>query len=65
MHDSPHLGTRQYTRILGHWVDDVRLDRADCGTHSIRRTKATLIHKRTRTFAQVSRYLGTPSWNQQ
>jgi integrase len=27
LHDSPHLGTRQYARILGHWVDEPGLDR--------------------------------------
>lgn len=47
-HDSPHLGTRQYARILGHWVDELGLDRADYGTHSMRRTKATLIYRRTK-----------------
>src|SRR5499427_9677710 len=25
LHDSPHLGTRQYARILGQWVDDLEL----------------------------------------
>ena len=39
LHASPHLGTRQYARILGHWVDQLGLDRADYGTHSMRRTK--------------------------
>jgi site-specific recombinase XerD len=47
-HESPHLGTRQCARILGHWVDELGLDRADCGTHSTRRTKATLIYRRTK-----------------
>ena len=28
LHDSPHLGMRQYARILGHWVDELGLDRA-------------------------------------
>jgi integrase len=37
LHDSPHLGTRQYARILGHWVDELGLDRAEYGTHSMRR----------------------------
>lgn len=37
--DSPHLGTRQHARILGHWVVELGLDRADHGTHSMRRTK--------------------------
>jgi integrase len=26
LHDSPHLGTLQYARILGHWVDELGLD---------------------------------------
>ena len=42
MHGSPHLGTRQYARILGSWVRELGLDPADYGTHSMRRTKATL-----------------------
>jgi len=54
LHNSPHLGTRQYTRILGGWVEDLGLDPADYGTHSMRRTKATLIYRRTRTFAPCS-----------
>ena len=58
LHDSPHLGTRQYARILGHWVDDLGLDRADYGTHSMRRTKATLIYKRTRNLRAVQLLLG-------
>ena len=32
LHDLPHLGTRQYARILAHWVDELGLDRADYGT---------------------------------
>ena len=44
LHDSPHLDTRQHARILGQWVGDLGLDRADYGTHSMRRTKATLIY---------------------
>jgi hypothetical protein len=48
LHDSPHLGTRQYARILERWVVELGLDRADYGTHSMRRTKATLIYRRTK-----------------
>ena len=40
--DSPHLGTRQYARILESWVEELGLDPADYGTHSMRLTKATL-----------------------
>ena len=67
IHDSPHLGTRQYARILEGWVEELGLDPADYGTHSMRRTKATLIYKRTknlRTFVQCSCCSGTPSWSQ-
>lgn len=58
LHKSPHLGTRQYARILGHWVDELGLDRADYGTHSIRRTKATLIYRRTKNLRAVQLLLG-------
>ena len=58
LHDSPHLGTRQYARILGHWVDKLGLDRADYGTHSMRRTKATPIYRRTKNLRAVQLLLG-------
>jgi hypothetical protein len=41
IHESPHLGTRQYARILEGWVEELGLDPSAYGTHSIRRTKAT------------------------
>ena len=53
LNDSPHLGTRQYARIFGHWVDELGLDRADYGTHSMRRTNATLIYRRTKNLRAV------------
>ncbi len=58
LHESPHLGTRQYARILGRWVDELGLDRADYGTHSMRRTKATLIYRRTKNLRAVQLLLG-------
>lgn len=58
LHESPHLGTRQYARILGRWVEDLGLDRADYGTHSMRRTKATLIYRRTKNLRAVQLLLG-------
>lgn len=42
-HASPHICTRQYARILRDWLQDIGLDWHDYGTHSMRRTKATLI----------------------
>jgi integrase len=48
VHDSSHLGTRQYARILEAWVEELGLDPADYGTHSMRRTKVTMIYRRTK-----------------
>ena len=47
LHGSPHVGTRQYARIVDGWVKEIGLDPAGYGTHSIRRTKPTLIYRRT------------------
>jgi len=58
VHSSPHLGTRQYARILEGWVEELGLDPADYGTHSMRRTKATLIYKRTKNLRAVQLLLG-------
>jgi hypothetical protein len=42
LHGSPHICRRQYARMLRNWVKDAGLDWTEYGTHSIRRTKATL-----------------------
>jgi integrase len=55
---SPHLGTRQYARILDGWVSSVGLDPAGYGTHSMRRTKASLIYRRTKNLRAVQLLLG-------
>ena len=55
---SPHLGTRQYARIVHGWVDEIGLDSAAYGTHSIRRTKASLIYRRTKNLRAVQLLLG-------
>lgn len=43
LHHSPHVSTWQYARIVGQWVTAAGLDPAAYGTHSMQRTKATLI----------------------
>ena len=58
IHDSPNLGTRQCARILEHWVKELGLDPADYGTHSMRRTKATLIYRRTKNLRAVQLLFG-------
>ena len=55
---SPHLSTRQYSRIVASWVASIGLDPAAYGTHSPRRTKATLIYRRTRNLRAVQLLLG-------
>ena len=56
--ESPHLSTRQYARIVGSWVESIGLDRASYGTHSLRRTKPTLIYRRTKNLRAVQLLLG-------
>ena len=58
LHGSPHLSTRQYSRIVESWVSWVGLDPASYGTHSLRRTKATLIYRRTKNIRAVQLLLG-------
>jgi integrase len=55
---SAHLSTRQYARIVDSWVEQLGLDRADYGTHTLRRTKATLIYRRTKNLRAVQLLLG-------
>lgn len=55
---SHHISTRQYARLLGEWVKCIGLDPAAYGTHSLRRTKATLIYRRTHNLRAVQLLLG-------
>lgn len=55
---SPHLSTRQYARIVHRWVAEIGLDKNAYGTHSMRRTKATLIYRRTHNLRAVQLLLG-------
>src|SRR6202790_1777433 len=56
--ESPHLSTRQYSRIVGAWAGSIGLDPAAYGTHSMRRTKPTLIYRRTKNLRAVQLLLG-------
>ncbi len=55
---SPHLSTRQYAKIVKDWVANIGLDPYAYGTHSMRRTKATLIYRRTKNLRAVQLLLG-------
>ena len=53
-----HLGTRHYARIVHHWMDEIGLDSGAYGTHSLRRTKPSLIYRRTKNLRAVQLLLG-------
>ena len=50
---SEHLSTRQYARNVASWVASIGLDPAACGTHLLRRTKASLVYQRTKNLSAV------------
>jgi len=58
LHESPHLSTRQYARIVNDWVEEIGLDPINYGTHTMRRTKASLIYRRTKNLRAVQLLLG-------
>ena len=52
------MTTRQYARLVSSWVATISLDRHFFGTHSLRRTKATVIYRRTDNLRAVQLLLG-------
>ena len=52
------LTTRQYSRLVHEWVASIGLDPTKFGTHSLRRTKAVLIYRRTGNLRAVQLLLG-------
>jgi integrase len=53
-----YMTTRQYARLVSEWIGSVGLDPRLFGTHSLRRTKATLIYRRTGNLRAVQLLLG-------
>ena len=53
-----NMTTRQYARLVSEWIGSVGLDPRLFGTHSLRRTKATLIYRRTGNPRAVQLLLG-------
>jgi integrase len=53
-----NLTTRQYARLVSEWVAIIGLAALQFGTHSLRRTEATLIYKRTGNLRAVQLLLG-------
>lgn len=55
---SKHLSTRQYARLVDEWVLSIGLQKSAYGTHTMRRTKATLIYRKTGNLRAVQFLLG-------
>ena len=53
-----HLSTRQYARLLKEWVELLGLDRSAYGTHSLRRTKVSLLYRKTGNLRACQLLLG-------
>jgi integrase len=53
-----NITTRQYARLVSDWIGSVGLDPRLFGTHSLRRTKAILIYRRTGNLRAVQLLLG-------
>jgi site-specific recombinase XerC len=53
-----HISARQYARLVDEWVTGIGLHREDYGTHSLRRTKASIIYKATGNLRAVQILLG-------
>ncbi len=59
-HRGPEHGmtARQYARLVSEWIGSIGLDPRLFGTHSLRRTKAALIYRRTGNLRAVQLLLG-------
>jgi integrase len=53
-----HMSTRQYARLVDEWVTGIGLRTEDYGTHSLRRTNASIIYKQTGNLRAVQILLG-------
>ena len=53
-----HLSTRQYARLVDEWVEAIGLRPEEYGTHSLRRTKASIIYKATGNIRAIQILLG-------
>jgi integrase len=56
------MSTRQYARLVSEWTASIGLDSTLFGTRSLRRTKATLIYRRTGNLRAVQLLLGTATY---
>ena len=57
-HQRLHISTRQYARLVREWVTSIGLEPSAYGTHSMRRTKAAQIYRKTGNLRAVQLLLG-------
>jgi integrase len=57
-HCVPHITTRAYDRIVHKWVESIGLDSSLYGTHSMRRTKVSILYKRDKNIRAIQLLLG-------
>ncbi|WP_202817263.1 tyrosine-type recombinase/integrase [Vibrio parahaemolyticus] len=57
-HTVPNLGTRAYDRLVHKWVSSIGLDSSLYGTHSMRRTKVSILYKRDKNLRAIQLLLG-------
>ena len=53
-----HLSTRQYIRLLKSWIVRIGLEPAEYGTHSLRRTKVSMLYRKTGNLRACQLLLG-------
>jgi integrase len=58
LHARPHISTRQYARLVHRWVESIGLESTFYGTHSMRRTKAAQIYRKTGNLRAMQLLLG-------
>ena len=56
--ESRHLSTRQYARLVDEWVEAIGFRVSEYGTHSLRRTKASIIYEATGNLRAIQILLG-------
>ena len=58
MVEGAHLSTRQYIRLVKRWIGLIGLEPASYGTHSLRRTKVSLLYRKTGNLRACQLLLG-------
>jgi integrase len=58
MNRERHLSARQYARLVKHWVKLIELEPSAYATHSLRRTKVSLLYRKTGNLRACQLLLG-------